>query len=97
VMVRVHAECLAGDAFGSLTCACRSELEASIEQIVEQGRGVLLYIRAPGGDRGRLRHLEPALGPALGDVDQQAVDTAVNGIALSMLTDLGISVERLAH
>jgi 3,4-dihydroxy 2-butanone 4-phosphate synthase/GTP cyclohydrolase II len=95
LIVRVHTECLTGDAFGALTCSCRAELEGSVEQIVQRGRGVLLYIRTPGGDRGRLRHLEPVLGPALGDADQRAVDTAVNGIALSMLTDLGVKADRL--
>jgi 3,4-dihydroxy 2-butanone 4-phosphate synthase/GTP cyclohydrolase II len=95
IMTRVHAECLAGDAFASTACSCKADLRNSIDEIAEHGRGVLLYIRAPGGDRDRLRHMEPALAPALGDVDQQAVDTAVNGIALSMLKDLGITADRL--
>jgi 3,4-dihydroxy 2-butanone 4-phosphate synthase/GTP cyclohydrolase II len=97
LMVRLHTECLAGDAFGGLSCSCRAELQDSVDQLVERGRGVLLYIRSPGGDRGRLRHLEPVLGPGLGDADQRAVDTAVNGIALSMLTDLGVTAERLRN
>jgi 3,4-dihydroxy 2-butanone 4-phosphate synthase/GTP cyclohydrolase II len=91
VMVRVHTECLAGDAFGSLACECGAELHKSIEEITDAGRGVLLYIRSPGGDRARLRHLEPDMAPALEDFDQQAVDAAVNGVALSMLKDLGVT------
>ncbi len=95
IMVRVHTECLAGDAFGSLICDCGTELRRSIEEIVEHGRAVLLYVRSPGGDRRRLRHLEPDVAPALGDLDQQAVDAAVNGVALSMLRDLGITAKRI--
>jgi 3,4-dihydroxy 2-butanone 4-phosphate synthase/GTP cyclohydrolase II len=95
IMVRVHTECLAGDAFGSLACECQTELRRSIDEIAEHGRGVLLYVRSPGGDRGRLRHLEPEVAPALGDLDQQAVDAAINGVALSMLRDLGVTAERI--
>jgi 3,4-dihydroxy 2-butanone 4-phosphate synthase/GTP cyclohydrolase II len=95
IMVRVHTECLAGDAFGSLICDCNEELRRSIEEIAEHGRGVLLYVRAPGGDRRRLRHLEPDVTPALGDLDRQAVEAAVNGVALSMLRDLGVTADRI--
>jgi 3,4-dihydroxy 2-butanone 4-phosphate synthase/GTP cyclohydrolase II len=95
IMVRLHTECLAGDAFGSLTCDCDRELRRSIGEIAEHGRGVLLYVRAPGGDRRRLRHLEPEVTPALGDLDRQAVDAAVTGVALSMLKDLGVTAERI--
>jgi 3,4-dihydroxy 2-butanone 4-phosphate synthase/GTP cyclohydrolase II len=95
VMVRVHTECLAGDAFGSLICDCDKELRRSIDEIAEHGGGVLMYVRSPGGDRRRLRHLEPEVPPALGDLDQQAVDAAVNGVALSMLKDLGVTAERI--
>jgi 3,4-dihydroxy 2-butanone 4-phosphate synthase / GTP cyclohydrolase II len=97
IMVRVHTECLAGDAFGSLLCGCDSELRRSIDEIAEHARGVLLYVRSPGGDRRRLRHLEPEVTPALGNLDQQAVDAAVNGVALSMLKDLGITAERIGQ
>jgi 3,4-dihydroxy 2-butanone 4-phosphate synthase/GTP cyclohydrolase II len=97
IMVRVHTECLAGDAFGSLLCDCDRELRRSIEEIADHGGGVLLYVRSPGGDRRRLRHLEPEVTPALGDLDQQAVEAAVNGVALSMLKDLGVTAERIGE
>jgi 3,4-dihydroxy 2-butanone 4-phosphate synthase/GTP cyclohydrolase II len=95
LVVRVHTECLAGDAFGSIACRCQSDLQNSIEEIGEYGRGVLLYVRAPGGDRGRLRHLEPAISAPLGNLDQQEVIAAVNGVALSMLREMGVSADRL--
>ena len=96
IMVRVHTECLAGDVFASRGCECRAYLRASLEELEEHGRGVLLYIRAPGGDRARLRHIEPAIAPELEDADQKAAATAVNGVALSMLKDLGVTADRLA-
>jgi 3,4-dihydroxy 2-butanone 4-phosphate synthase/GTP cyclohydrolase II len=96
VMIRVHADCLSGDVFGSLICGCRAELQRSIEEIAEHGRGVLIYIRTPGGDRGRLRHLDPALDPALLEADRKAAATAISGVALSMLKDLGVTSRRLA-
>jgi len=94
IIVRVHTECLTGDAFASVGCRCRVELQRSIDEIAEQGRGVLLYVRPPGGEPSRLRHLEPTIAPALDDLDQQAVNAAVNGVALSMLNELGIAADR---
>ncbi len=96
IMVRVHTECLAGDVFASAGCECGAYLHRSIEEIAEHGRGVLLYVRAPGGDRARLRHLEPAIPGELEDADQKASATAINGVALSMLKNLGITVDHLA-
>jgi 3,4-dihydroxy 2-butanone 4-phosphate synthase/GTP cyclohydrolase II len=97
IMVRVHTECLAGDVFDFTGCECGAALRTSIEEIAEHGRGVLLYVRAPGGDRARLRHLEPAMTAALEAADRKAAATAVNGVALSMLKDLGITAARLAR
>ena len=42
VLVRVHSECLTGDLFGSLRCDCGSQLEAALERIAAEGRGVLV-------------------------------------------------------
>ncbi len=96
VMIRVHADCLAGDVFGVLACECKAALQRSIEKIAQHGRGVLLYIRTPGGDGGRLRHLDPALEPALVEADKKAAATAISGVALSMLKDLRVTSRRLA-
>lgn len=48
VLVRVHSECLTGDAFGSLKCDCGDQLDAAMRRIAEEGRGVLLYMRQEG-------------------------------------------------
>jgi len=48
VLVRVHSECLTGDAFGSCRCDCGPQLEAAMEQIEKAGRGILLYMRQEG-------------------------------------------------
>ena len=48
VLVRVHSECLTGDAFGSAKCDCGQQLDAAMKKIAEEGRGVLLYMRQEG-------------------------------------------------
>ncbi len=48
VLVRVHSECLTGDAFGSRRCDCGEQLEAALHMIQQEGRGVLLYMRQEG-------------------------------------------------
>lgn len=48
VLVRVHSQCLTGDALGSLRCDCRGQLGAALRQIEQEGRGVLLYMRQEG-------------------------------------------------
>ena len=48
ILVRVHSECLTGEAFGSLRCDCGEQLSKSLQIIAEEGRGVLVYIRQEG-------------------------------------------------
>ena len=48
VLVRVHSQCLTGDALGSLRCDCRGQLGAALRQIETEGRGALLYMRQEG-------------------------------------------------
>ena len=48
VLMRVHSECLTGDAFGSLRCDCGPQLNAALNAISEKGWGVLLYLRQEG-------------------------------------------------
>ena len=45
VLVRVHSECLTGDAFGSLRCDCGPQLDSALRQISERGWGALIYLR----------------------------------------------------
>lgn len=48
VLVRVHSECLTGDAFASLKCDCGPQLQATQRLIHEAGQGVILYLRQEG-------------------------------------------------
>jgi len=48
VLVRMHSECLTGDAFASLRCDCGAQLETAMVAIQRQGWGVLLYLRQEG-------------------------------------------------
>ena len=48
VLVRLHSECLTGDAFASLRCDCGPQLNATLKMIEETGKGALLYLRQEG-------------------------------------------------
>lgn len=48
VLVRVHSECLTGDAFASLKCDCGPQLQATQKLISDAGQGVILYLRQEG-------------------------------------------------
>ena len=48
VLVRVHSECLTGDAFGSLKCDCGEQLDMAIQMMFENGTGALIYLRQEG-------------------------------------------------
>tara|TARA_B100000945_G_scaffold298804_1_gene278929 strand:+ start:198 stop:830 length:633 start_codon:yes stop_codon:yes gene_type:complete len=48
VLIRVHSECLTGDAFGSLRCDCGPQLHAALDAIRDKGWGCLLYLRQEG-------------------------------------------------
>jgi GTP cyclohydrolase II len=48
VLVRLHSECLTGDAFASLRCDCGPQLNATLDLIEQEGRGAVLYLRQEG-------------------------------------------------
>lgn len=48
VLLRIHSECLTGDAFGSLKCDCGSQLQNTMQMISDAGRGLILYLRQEG-------------------------------------------------
>jgi len=56
-LVRVHSECLTGDALGSLKCDCGPQLEAALEAIAASGWGILLYLRQEGRSIGLVNKL----------------------------------------
>ncbi|MFE2943891.1 bifunctional 3,4-dihydroxy-2-butanone-4-phosphate synthase/GTP cyclohydrolase II [Streptomyces sp. NPDC059255] len=49
VLVRVHSECLTGDIFSSQRCDCGPQLQASMERVTAEGRGVVVYLRGHEG------------------------------------------------
>ena len=58
VLARVHSECLTGDALFSLRCDCGNQLEAALEAISLEGRGVLFYLRQEGRGIGLLNKIK---------------------------------------
>lgn len=48
VPVRVHSECLTGEAFASLKCDCGAQLDGAMREIVRRGAGVVVYLRQEG-------------------------------------------------
>src|SRR5262249_53231163 len=48
VLARVHSSCFTGEVLGSLRCDCRAQLEAALERIGQEGRGVLVYLVQEG-------------------------------------------------
>ncbi|OBX76027.1 GTP cyclohydrolase II [Moraxella atlantae] len=47
-LVRIHSECLTGDAFASLKCDCGPQLQATMRMIQADGCGAILYLRQEG-------------------------------------------------
>ena len=103
VLCRVHSECLTGDVFGSARCDCGPQLEEAMQRIVEEGRGVVVYLR---GHEGRgIGLLAKLRAYQLQDGGRDTVDANLDlglpadarhyGAATQILKDLGVGSVRL--
>ncbi len=63
-LVRIHSECLTGDAFGSLRCDCGEQLNRAMKTIADEGTGILVYERQEGRGIGLMAKLQAYLSAA---------------------------------
>ncbi|MGA8385446.1 MAG: bifunctional 3,4-dihydroxy-2-butanone-4-phosphate synthase/GTP cyclohydrolase II [Candidatus Cybelea sp.] len=102
ILVRVHSECMTGDALHSIRCDCAAQRDAAMQLIAQQGRGVFLYLRQEGRGIGLADKLRAYELQDRGADTVEAnlalglpIDKRDYGIGSQVLADLGVKEMRL--
>ena len=89
-LVRVHSECLTGDALGSLRCDCGPQLQHALKTIHREGRGIVLYLRQEGRGIGLYAKMQAY------NLQDRGLDTLDANLALNLPAD-GRNYKIAAH
>ena len=101
-LVRIHSECLTGDALSSLKCDCGPQLKRALDEIQENGTGMVIYLRQEGRGIGLAAKIQAY---ALQDRGYDTLDANLllghpadardYSVAAKMLQEMGVSKVRL--